>query len=332
VRRPLIALLALPLALPLALAGCGGGGDSSSAASGSGSASSGSAQPARLTIGTIPNADVAPIYLGDKQGFFSKRGLTLTFVQAQGGAAIVPAIVSGDEQFGTTNMTSILQADATGLDLKLVAPGSGNTGKEGADFGGVIVKGDSPITSASDLAGKTVAINTINNINDTVVRQAVRKDGGNATSVKFLELGFPDMVAAVATGKVDAAMVVEPFLSVAKSQGLRVVSSPYAVTAKNLSIAGWFTSQKYIQSHPDVVSRFQDAIKESADYARAHPDEVRSILTTYTTIKPEVATAMTLPQYQTEIDESAVQTLLDLGKKDGIIKGNVKVSDVLATK
>lgn len=320
VRRPLIALAVLPFVL----AACGSGGSSAA-----GSSSSDPNQPVTLSVGTMPIADVAQIYLGDKQGFFKKRNLTLKLNTAQGGAAIVPAVVSGEEQFGTNNMTTLLQADSQGLGLKLVAPGSGTTGKPDADFGAVITK-DSAIQKPSDLAGKTVAVNTINNINDTVVREAVRKDGGDATSIKFVELAFPDMVGAVASGKVTAAMVVEPFLSIAKAQGLHTVAWPYAVTAPNLTIAGWFTTEKYMKAHPDVVSRFQAAMKESADYARSHPDEVRAILPTYTSIKPELAAKITLPNYQSEIDQAAVQKLLDLGKQDGIIKGDVKVSDLLA--
>ena len=163
-----------------------------------------------------------------------------------------------------------------------------------------------------------------------MVREAERKDGGDPKSITFIELAFPDMVAAVAPGKVAAAMVVEPFLSVAKAQGLRTVAWPYAVTAPNLTIAGWFTSQNYMKAHADVVSRFEEAIKESADYARAHPDEVRAMLPTYTSIKPDLAAKITLPNYQSEIDKDAVQKLLDLGTQDGIIKGDVKVADVLA--
>jgi NitT/TauT family transport system substrate-binding protein len=66
--------------------------------------------------------------------------------------------------------------------------------------------------------------------------------------VKFVELGFPDVPAAVASGKIDAGFVVEPLLSIGISQGLRPVAGPYVETDPGLSVAGWFTSQAYIDA------------------------------------------------------------------------------------
>jgi NitT/TauT family transport system substrate-binding protein len=113
-------------------------------------------------------------------------------------------------------------------------------------------------------------------------------------------------------------------------QGLRPVAWPYAVTAPNLSVAGWFTSQKYMAEHGDVVTKFKEAIKESAQYARDNPDAVRAIIPTYSKISAAAIANATLPQYQTEINRTALQKLLDLGKSDGIIKGNVDINKVIA--
>ncbi|GGQ38265.1 hypothetical protein GCM10010279_54370 [Streptomyces mutabilis] len=57
-----------------------------------------------LKVGLIPIVDVAPLYLGQEKGFFEERGLKLEFSGAQGGAAIVPGVVSGQFQFGFSNM------------------------------------------------------------------------------------------------------------------------------------------------------------------------------------------------------------------------------------
>jgi len=71
------------------------------------------------------------------------------------------------DQFGFSNTTSLLLANSQGLPLKVVAAGVSSTGEDGKDFGAVIVKADSPIRSAKDLAGKRVAVNTLKNINTT---------------------------------------------------------------------------------------------------------------------------------------------------------------------
>src|SRR3954462_4904524 len=134
------------LALVGAGAGCGSSGDSGGAATDGG--------VTKVKVGVIPIVDVAPIYLGQKQGFFGKRKIELTMESGQGGAAIVPGVVSGQFQFGFSNMTSLLIAQTKNVPIKVVANGVASTGQTGKDFGGVVVKKGSPITKAADLAGK----------------------------------------------------------------------------------------------------------------------------------------------------------------------------------
>jgi NitT/TauT family transport system substrate-binding protein len=272
----------------------------------------------KVTVGVIPIVDVAPIYLGKEKGFFARRGIDLTMESGQGGAAIVPGVLSGQFQFGFSNVTSLMLAQTQKVPIKVVANGVASTGKEGADFGGVTVKGDSPIQSAKDLAGKKVAVNTLKNIGDTTVRESVRKAGGDPSTIEFVEIGFPQMPAALAAGQVDAAWVVEPSLSVVKSQGGRVVAWNYVDAAPNLTVATYFTSTKLMQEDADLVRRFTEAVNESLTYASAHADEVRQVLGTYTQIDQKTRDAMTLPMWPTEINKASIETLATLGENDGV--------------
>ena len=314
----------------LTLAGCGGGDDGGSATGAGGSTPGGAAgEVTTVRVGAIPIVDVAPLYLGQQVGIFEERGLQVEPFLAQGGAAIVPAVVTGEAQFGFSNITSLLQAEARNIPLALVAPGPGATGNPEEDFAAVIVAADSPIQDPADLEGRTVAINSINNISDTVVRETVRQAGGDPDSIRFTELAFPNMVAAVAGGQVDAAFAVEPFATVGVSQGLRTVASPYTLTDPDLTVAGYFTSDAYAAENPEVVQRFAEAMAEAQQYALDNPDEVREVLGTYTEIAPEVAAELTLPNYQTEINRDSVEKLLELGVQDGIIPEGVSLDEVL---
>jgi NitT/TauT family transport system substrate-binding protein len=272
----------------------------------------------KVTVGVIPIVDVAPIYLGKEKGFFASRGIDLTMESGQGGAAIVPGVLSGQFQFGFSNVTSLMLAQTQSVPIRVVANGVASTGKEGADFGGVTVKGDSPIQSAKDLAGKKVAVNTLKNIGDTTVRESVRKAGGDPGAIEFVEIGFPQMPAALAAGQVDAAWVVEPSLSVVKSQGGRVIAWNYVDAAPDLTVATYFTSTKLMQENADLVRRFTEAMNESLTYASAHADEVRQVLGTYTQIDQKTRDAMTLPMWPTEINKASIETLATLGKNDGV--------------
>jgi len=210
-------------------------------------------------------------------------------------------------------------AAAKGLPIKVVCNGVNSTGEAGKDYGGVLVKADSPIRTAKDLAGRQVSVNTLKNIGDTTIRASVRKDGGDPKAVKFTELAFPDAPAALQAGRVDAIWVVEPFLTTALGQGARLVASNYVDAAPNLTVATYFTSVQLAQSKPDLVKRFTEAMKQSLEYANAHPDEVRQILTTYTKIDAAVIAKMILPKWPADINRSSLETLAGLSVGDGLL-------------
>ncbi|MDR6976162.1 NitT/TauT family transport system substrate-binding protein [Streptomyces sp. 3330] len=295
----------------LATAACGSSGDS-----GTSTGSSSSGGTTTVELGLIPIVDVAPVYLGVKQGFYEKHGLKLSITTAQGGAAIVPGVVSGQFQFGFSNMTSLMVAQSNNVPVQAVSNGIASTGVQGADFGAITVKKGSPLESAKDLEGKKVAINTLKNINETAVRESVRKAGGDPDQVKFVELAFDQMPAALDGGRIDAAMVVEPALATVKSQGGVEIASPLVDVAPDLTVAMYFTSTPYAQKNPEVVKKFQQATAESLAYADAHPEEVRRIVTTYTKIPASVLAQVTLPKWPAEANRSSIEALEKLGERD----------------
>jgi NitT/TauT family transport system substrate-binding protein len=321
--RRLAVTAVLTTATLLVTAACGGNSSNSAptqAAPG---------QPDKVAAGVIAIVDVAPIYLGKQQGFFSKRNIDLTLSTSQGGAAIVPGVVSGQFQFGFSNQTSLILAKSRGLPIKVVSNGVASTGKNGADFSGVLVKADSPIQSAKDLAGRTVAVNTLKNIGDTTVRASVRKAGGDAASVKFVELGFPDQPAALAAGRVDAIWVVEPFVTAAKGQGARLIASNYVDAAPDLTVATYFTSLDLAAKNPDLVKRFKEAMAESLAYAGRHPDEVRAVISTYTQITADVTAKIILPAWPSAVNKDSVQTLTDLAVQDKLLDKAPPLDDLI---
>ncbi|MFE3825323.1 ABC transporter substrate-binding protein [Streptomyces sp. NPDC059092] len=314
-RLPIASIAAAFLVTATACGGSGSGG--SEGPGGAGEGASGST--VRVKVGIIPIVDVAPLYLGEKKGFYASRGLDLTMVTAQGGAAIVPAVVGGQFQFGFSNMTTLMLAQVNRVPVKAVANGIASAGEQGADFAGLAVPKGSPVKSAKELAGKKVAINTLKNIGDTSVRESVRKAGGDPAEVDFVELPFDQMPAALAGGRVDAALVVEPALATVKSQGGTVIASSYADVSPDLTVAMYFTSTAYARRNPETVRKFQEATAESLEYANSHPDEVRQILTTYTRIPETLLRNMNLPRWPAQPDRASIERLARLGEQDGTL-------------
>src|SRR5437764_3494096 len=298
-------------------------------ACGSSSSSGGAGKPTTLKVGVIPMADVAPLYLGVQKGFFKAQKLTIQPQLAAGGAAIVPAVLSGSDQIGFSNTTSLIIATSKGLPIQIISQGvlGGGTPKQAWDA--VLVKKGSTIRTAKDLEGKTIAVNTLQNVGPLTINTSLKKQGVDYTKVKYTEVEFPDMPAALESGRVDAAWMVEPFVSQAKAAGAMALLTPYESTAPKLTVATYFASKQYIQQNPDVIKRFVTAMNKSLEYAQSHPAEVRKIVLTYTKIPAQAAQVITLPQWQADLNRPTIDTTATLAKEYGFVKSVPNLNDLI---
>jgi NitT/TauT family transport system substrate-binding protein len=306
--RALALLVALGVTV-LAAAGCGGddGGGG------------GSGKPATLKVGVIPIADVAPLYLGIKKGFFKQEKLTIKPQLAEGGAAITPAVVSGNFQIGFSNTISLLIASSKNLPVQIISQGvlAGKTEKDA--WADLLVLKNGPIKSGKDLEGKTIAVNTLKNICEVTIKASLEKEGVAVDKLKFTEVPFPDMNAALDAGRVDGACEVEPFVSQGKAGKAKGIDPFYVRTAPDLTVATYFTSTKYAEQNPDVVDRFVKAMNKSLTYAQSHPAEVRDVLPDYTQIPPAAAQKIKLPVWRPDLNRPTIEQLSKLSQKYGLI-------------
>ncbi len=313
-------VIGVACALALMVAGCGDDGGGGSSGGG----------PEKLRVGVIPIADVAPLYVGIEQGFFKEENLEIEPKIAAGGAAIVPAVTAGDDDIGFSNTTSLIIAASKDLPLQIIASGVlAGTGDEDAWDGLMVGKG-SPVKTAKDLEGKTIAVNNLNNIGPLAINTAMAKEGADYTKVKYTEIPFPEMNAALEAGRVDAVWQVEPGYTGALAAGGRALFHPYEETAPNLTVAGYFASKQFLAENGDVVERFKRAIDKSLEYSASHPDAVRKAVGTYTEIPAPVLEKIKLPVFKPDLNEGTIQTSIDLASKYGFIEEKPTLEDLIA--
>jgi NitT/TauT family transport system substrate-binding protein len=319
--RHLRVVLAL---LVLVLAGCGddGGG-------GSTGDTGGEAEAQTLKVGVIPIADVAPLYVGMEQGFFEEEGLTIEPQLAEGGAAIVPSVLSGDYQIGFSNTTSLIIAASKDLPVKIISQGVlAGTGPDDA-WDALLVPKGSDIKAPADLEGKTVAVNTLNNVGPLTINTAMKNAGADFTKIKYVEVPFPDMNAALEADRVDAAWVVEPGFTGGLAAGSKPLFHPYEETAENLTVATYFASEQYIGENRDTVDAFVRAMEKSLEYAANNPDAVRKAVGEYTEIPPEVTDKMRLPVWRADLNEPTIEQTAELAAEYGFVEEPPSLDDLI---
>jgi NitT/TauT family transport system substrate-binding protein len=316
-------LVALGIAAALVAGGCGDDEEES------GGGGSGQEETTKLTVGVIPIADVAPLYLGIKQGFFEEEGLEIEPQLAEGGAAITPAVLSGDFQIGFSNTISLLIAASKDLPVTIISQGVLGGKTEDEAWADLLVLKDGPIKEPKDLEGKTIAVNTLKNICEVTIRKSLSEMGVDDSTLKWAEVPFPDMNAALEAKRVDGACVVEPFVSQGKAGKAVGIDPFYVNTAPDLTVATYFTSKQYAAENPEVVAGFTTAIKKSLDYAQQNPDAVRDVLAEYTQIPPEAAANIKLPQWRQDITMDTVELLSQLSLEYGLIEEEPDLNELI---
>jgi NitT/TauT family transport system substrate-binding protein len=301
-------------ALAMAAAGCGDDDDDSAGNGGT------SSEVTTITVGTLPIANAAPMYLGMEQGFFEDEGLRIKPQVGEGGAALIPSLVSGDAQFAFVGVIPAITAVAQDVPIKVVTSSDDAAATEAKDWQTLVVPEGSPIQGVDDLPGKTIAVNALRGLAEVVISRSLEKQGVDYEAVKLLEVPFPEMPAALEQGRVDAALLTEPFLSAVLAEGGTQIDAPSVETVPNFPNGVYVSSEQYIAENGEVVDRFASAMNRSLEYADANPKEVRRIVPTYTETPEEAAQQMRLPVFDAELDQEGIELEADLTAKYGIVE------------
>ncbi|MEA2401456.1 MAG: NitT/TauT family transport system substrate-binding protein [Thermoleophilaceae bacterium] len=312
-RRPLVLLLAAAAVLGACGDDGGGGG--------------GGGGPAKLRVSDTAGVPSAFLEYGVHKGYFRKRDLDVKVQPSQGGATVVPAVVSGDVDIGGSNLVSVLLARDKDIPVKIVAPGT-FVAKD--DFSAIVVAKDSDIRQPKDLEGKTLAVNTLKNVAEVTARASLDKQGVDTSKIKLTEVDFPDMTAAVEQGRVDAAFAIEPFVSQAAAAGNRIVDRPYVGTKPGLQIGCYFASEQYLAENEDVVKRFRAGVAETAKAIAVDPGAFRKFLPEASEIPPPAAQKAVLPAWKESSDPASVDLIADLMQRYGITPEKPDTSEALA--
>jgi NitT/TauT family transport system substrate-binding protein len=310
-------MAALLVALALASAGCGG--DAEPAGDG----------PVTLKVGVLPISDVAPIYLGASKGFFEDEQLKIEPQVMQGGAEVTAAVVSGDVDLGFSATEPLIVAKSKDLPVQIVTQGNQAAATEDAAWDGLLVPKGSPVRRGADLEGKTIAVNALKSMPELCVRAVLARQGVDVSALKFVEVPFPEMPAALEAERVDAIAAVEPFVSQALAEGARSLGSYLTGLEPKLTVATYFTTTQYLEQNENVVERFARAMNRSLDYAQGHPDEARKAVVGYTEIPPAVARSMKLPLWSSDLNADTIDLVAKETERFGFVEERPDTEDLI---
>lgn len=278
----------------------------------------------KLTLGYgSASAWIASFVAADK-GIFAKQGLDVTMRFVPSAATQPAAITAGSLDIGTFNAPLLLLADEGGLDLRIVAGGTSEQGKD-KGMGRVMAREGSGIKSAQGFRGRRIGIPGRNSILHVSLMKWLKDNGVDPNQEIFVEIGMPQLSDMLKSGQIDGAVSVEPFAGQIEKN-----KTGYRVSLLTADFAFYAMSRAFIEKNPRALAAFRASIAEASAYANTHPDDARRTQVTFLKLPEAVAMQTDLPVYSPVVTAAEVAFWLDACKDLGVTKGTLTVNDVLA--
>jgi NitT/TauT family transport system substrate-binding protein len=283
-----------------------------------------------LKIGALLLDNTAQPFYARELGAFTRAGLDADIAIFPSGGAAGAALVGGAVDVSIVDAVSMASAHAHGVPLVYLAPATIYTRAYPAYE--LLVPLTSSIRAARDFNGKTVAVNALKNILGIPTEAWIDNNGGNAQTVRFVEVPFPTMASAMLEGKVDAASISEPFITNALDTGkFRKISAAERNVAPEFMFSGWAATKDWVTAHPDLARRFVGVMNEMAKWANANHAQSAQILVAVNKMPAEVAAKMERSYYGEKLSPALLQPVIDAAAKYGAIAQPFPAADVIST-
>lgn len=311
--RPGIAgVIGTAAAAALVLAGCAGGAAPTPTAT-----TEVPTSPEAVTIATVtPGTGSPPIVLGIAAGIYEDHMIDLTEISAP--SAVANLVIGGEADLAASAWVPVIIAASQGIPLTAVVPAGSMVAEGGHGF---FVRSDSGITDGMGLEGKTVAVNALGSLGEMALRELIEQDGGDPKAVNVTELSFPDMIAALEQGNVDAAWLPGPFYMAGNANANLELLSDFADIKSIAGVPniGYFGMQDWAAQNGPLIERFNLAITESIDLINSDQSLIRKAYVELGGMPEALAESIAIEPQVAVVPKENVQRLIDLMVKWGLI-------------
>jgi NitT/TauT family transport system substrate-binding protein len=265
-----------------------------------------------LTVGAVPVADEAGLYIAQDDGLFAQEGLHVTIDSIVSSADATRGQNDGTFDITAGNAVSYVQDQASHQSsLEIVAEGS----LMQADNQALYTLPGSPITDVGGLEYARIGVNAKNNIGTLLISSLLEEYGISPSQVHFVVMPFPAMAQALQRHVIDAAWLPEPFGSMfAATVGLVELCDLNQGATTNFPVGWYVVTKAWAKKYPQTLAAFLDALRqgqEIADTERTAVEQAMEKLPKPYAVPPMIASVMSLESYPLniapDIDAARVQ-------------------------
>jgi NitT/TauT family transport system substrate-binding protein len=282
-----------------------------------------------VRIATVASESAGAAFYAQDEGFFARRGLKWEISISTGGAAMAAAILGGDLDIGEADIVTMAITHDKNLPFVLLAPGELHSLKYPTL---ACVVRDPAMRLGKDFNGKTMACNVSRGFGSLITSAWIDNNGGDSTTVKWVEFPFPALAAALQRGTIDGFCAPEPFVTAGLGAGGYLVLLEPKPIAPTILQGGWFATRDWAARNLLTADAFIAAIRETNDWANRNGPTAAEILSKYGKMPLAMIESLRLRgQYQTRFEPETLQPLIDAAAKYGYITKSFPAREMLFT-
>jgi ABC-type nitrate/sulfonate/bicarbonate transport system substrate-binding protein len=163
-------------------------------------------------------------------------------------------------------------------------------------------------------------------------RAWVDANGGDARTLKFIEMPSSASVQALVENRIAAATLSTPYLGNALATGkVRMLCRPEDAIAKRFMIGAWLANESFIAEHHDALVRFAQVVAKAAAYTNVHTAETVGITSAFWGLEPDVLAHMNRAYVALTVDPKDIQPMIDAAVKYGVVDKPVDVQELISS-
>jgi NitT/TauT family transport system substrate-binding protein len=296
-----------------------------------------------VKVSVYQSVSDAGIYIAADKGYFAEQGITIETVQLDSVSSVVTALASGQvDVAGGAPSAAIYNAVRQGICIKIVA--DKGSMQAGAGYIGLVVRNAvaDQIKSPVDLKGRNVALAGfgVGTTNEIAMGEMLKRLGLKESDLTLQNLSFGDSFAALASGSVDAAYLIEPLIQSAEQKGVGRLLVTGDEMYPDQQVAVLLYGPDFATKRTDIARRFMVAYLEGVrDYNNAFRKNIdraaiAAILSKNTTVKtPALYDKMIMPGLDPNgsINASGMANDMQWFLSKGYLKQAVDVSKAIDT-
>ena len=210
----------------------------------------------------VASLESMPIYVAQANGLFKKHNVDVDVITSRGGGEAMKAYIAGDVQIVATGFPEVGLMRAHNVDVELFFAQTSRV-----PFA-LIGRKDENLRSVADLKGKTVAVTSPGSLTANLARYFVKQAGLDPDKdVSLISVGGGgEILGALKSSRADAAMVFEPFVTIALQQGFATMLVDVAEKLDAFSSSPLSISKAFIGKSPTDAHAVFDALAEGLSF------------------------------------------------------------------